>query len=264
MEEERVLSAEEVAEYGEFKRVQREREITLTLKKLVLDASRRENDRASVKRACESAKNLNAIGVLTSPVNAAYACKQFPQTEERSPSVIVKVGGTGESVIAVKKYETKKAVRQGADGIRLVPCYSALLSGEYNYLKREIKTVRRAVKRGTLMLALDDGAVQEKDVALGVRAAVAARADGVSVRGDYDLVLAAVEAAEGKVFVEANGVQNAAQLKLLLRAGVLRAVTDNGDKLAEELRSSANEEPRTVTNTEQEKEGQTESQEEEQ
>ena len=41
MEQSAVLSAAEAAEFGEFKRYRRETEISLTLKKLVLDASGR-------------------------------------------------------------------------------------------------------------------------------------------------------------------------------------------------------------------------------
>jgi len=236
--EEQVLSASEVAEYGEFKRVQREREVALTLRRLVIDVSRREHDRAAIKRACESAKNLNAAGITVSPVNTAFARKLLPKKQERRPSLIVTVGGTGESLIAVKKTETKKSVRQGADGVRLIPCYSALLNGEFNYIRREAKTVRRAVKHGTFVLALDDGAIRESEIVRGVKAAVAAHADGVSVRGETDLALAAIEAAEGRLFVEAEGIQNAAQLRILLRAGVMRAATDHGEKLAQELRNS--------------------------
>lgn len=238
--EEQILSAAEAAEFGEFKRVQREREVVLTLKKLVTDASRRENDRAALKRACESAVHLGAAAIIVSPVNVVYTRKQLPKKEDRLPSLIATVGGTGESLIAVKKTEAKRALRQGADGVRLIPCNSALIAGEYNYIKREIKTVRKAVKHGILIVSLCDGAIGEREITLGVKAAVAARADGVSVRGETELALAAIEAAEGRVFAEADGVQNAAQLKQLLRAGVLRAVTDRGEKLAEELRNSLN------------------------
>ena len=41
-----VLSATEVVEYEEFKRSRREAEIAVTLKRLIIDASRREADKA--------------------------------------------------------------------------------------------------------------------------------------------------------------------------------------------------------------------------
>lgn len=235
-----MVSAQEVAEFDEFKRVQREREIALTLKKLVIDASCREYDRTMLKRACVGATDLNAIGLIVSPVHIAFVRRQLPRKEVRSISVIVVAGGTGESLISVKKSEVRRALRQGADGVRLVPCNSALLGGEFNYIKREAKAIRKTVKRGSFILSLCDGALKEKDVALGVKAAVAARADGICVRGEIDLVLAAIETAAGRLFVEADRVQNVSQLQLLLRAGVLRAATDRGEKLAEELRSCLN------------------------
>lgn len=71
----KVLSAAEVAEFGEFKRARREAEISFTLNKLLIDASRRETDRAALKRACETALKLNASGVQVSPINVAAAKK---------------------------------------------------------------------------------------------------------------------------------------------------------------------------------------------
>lgn len=232
MEEEVTLSAAEVAEYGEFKRARREAEISFTLAKLIIDASRRETDHAALKRACDAAVKLKAAGVLVSPVNVAAAKKLLAGSEI---SVNCIVGGTGESLISVKKIETKKAVRLGSAGVRLVLCYSRLTGGGINYLKREVKRVRRAVRKGSLIVSLEDHSLKEEDVSLGVRAACAGKANGVCVRGETELVLRAVKEAAGRLTVEVSGVENAEQLRLLLKAGAVRATTGCGEKISEEL-----------------------------
>ncbi len=228
----RVLSAAEVAEFGEFKRARREAEISFTLNKLLIDASRRETDRAALKRACETALKLNASGVQVSPVNVAAAKKQLGKN--KAPVCCI-VGGTGETLISVKKTEAKKALRMGAKEIRLVLCYSQLTGGGVSYLKREIRRVRRAVKKGKLTVSLEDHSLDVEEVAVGVRAAVAGKADAVCVRGETALVLRSVKEAEGKLGVEVSGVENAEQLRLLLKSGAVRATTGNGEKIAEEL-----------------------------
>lgn len=239
MEEEgKVLSPSEAAEYGEFKRARREAEISFTLTKLVIDASRRETDRAALKRACETAVRLNASGVLVSPVNVAAARKLLGKSET---PVCCLVGGSGESLMTIKRLEAKKAFRMGARQIRLVLCYSQLMGGGFQYLKREIKRVRRAVRKGTLTVSLEDHSLDVEEVAFGVRAAALAGADTVCVRGESGFVLRAVKEAGGRMTIEASGVENAEQLRLLMKSGAMRVTTGNGDRIADELYQSLNE-----------------------
>ncbi|MGN0823178.1 MAG: hypothetical protein ACI4NG_05335 [Candidatus Gallimonas sp.] len=232
MEEEitEIPSAEAI-EYAEFKRVRRETEISIALKKLTVDASRRETDKTALKRACDSAVRLKADGVLVSPVNVAAARRLLPATAR----LCCLVGGTGESLIAVKKTEAKRAARQGAKEIRLIPCYSALRGGLSGYLKREVKRVRRAVKKCAFVVSLDDRTLGAEEIACGVRAAAEGGADGVSVRGETDALLRALEVGGEKLKIDCSGVENAEQFRLLVKAGASRAATGNGDKIAEEL-----------------------------
>lgn len=232
MEQSAVLSAAEAAEFGEFKRYRRETEISLTLKKLVLDASGRETDKHALKAVCESAKRLGAACVLVSPVNASAARRNLDGSGV--PFCCI-VGGTGESITAVKKTEAKKAVRQGAGELRLIPCYSALVGGNLSYLKREIKRVKRAAKKCALTVALDDRALSADQVAFGVRAACEGKADAVCVRGETALVLRAQQVASGRISSDVSFVENAEQLRLLVKAGARRAVTGNGERIAEDL-----------------------------
>ncbi len=225
-----ILSAAEAAEFGEFKRTKRETEISFTLRKLIIDASRRESDKFVLKRACESAERLNAAGLLVSPVNVVGARKQIVSTP-----VYCTVGGMGESLISVKKIEAKKAIRQGAKQIKLMLCYSALTGGNFAYLKREIKRIRRVVKKRTLIVSLEDHSLGEDAIVLGVKAACAAKADGVCVRGEASLVVRAIEAGSGRIFVEVADVENASQLRLLMKAGAEHAYTVCGEKIAEDL-----------------------------
>ncbi len=233
-----IVSAEEAAEFGEFKRSRREAEIALLLKKVVVDASRRETDRHALKGACDCAKKFGARGVLVSPVGVSAAKKFLAGAE---PCVVCLVGGTGESLPALKRAEAKRAARQGAREILLVPCYSALAGGNASYLKREVKKVKRAAKRNAVFLLLDDHTLTEDDVALGTRAAKEGRADGVCVRGEPRLVLRALTVGGGRLSVHCTGVENAAQLRTAVRAGAMSASSRALEEIAEELYFSLGE-----------------------
>lgn len=229
-----LLPAEEAAEYVEFKRTKREAEILLTLKKIIVDASRRETDGVLLKKACEFARRAHASGILLSPVNVPPARRLL----HGDVKIVCLVGGTGETLPAVKKTEAKRCMRAGAAEIRLVPCYSALIGGNLTYLKREIAKVRRAVRGCSVILSLEDHTLGEDEIALGVRAAAEGGASGVCVRGETPLLLRAEEAASGKLFVDCSGVENAEQLRSLLHLGASRVVSRCAERIGEELWSS--------------------------
>ena len=229
---ERTISEAEAAEFEEFQRTRREAEAELTLKKLQVDVSHRETDRHSLYAACDFAKKIGAFSVTVSPVNVSAARRRL----NGSPSMICcNVGGTGESLVSVKQKEAKRAVSQGAKVIRLVPCYSALFGGNTGYLKREVKKVRRAAKKCRVVLSLDDHALSKEDIERGVAAAVEGKADAVSVRGETDLVLFAVRCSAGRLSVEASGVENSEQMRMLLRSGTEYVLTSNAEHVSEEL-----------------------------
>lgn len=231
-----ILSAAEAAEYVEFKRTRREAEIALMLHRIVVDASRRETEKHALKTACENAKKIGAGGVLVSPVNVSAAHRNLAGSAVK---IACLVGGTGESLPSVKKTEAKKAIRQGATELRLVLCHSALAGGNLGYLKREIKKIRKTAKKCALIVSLEDHTFSEENIALGVRAACEAKADGVAVRGEISLVLCAATAAAGRTETDCTDVENAEQLRTVFQAGAARATTRNAELICEELYSAS-------------------------
>ncbi len=237
--ETRTLSPTEAAEFEEYKRQKRETEVVLTLKRLILDGSRRETDKESLRKIFQTAEKLGAEGVLVSPVNVAFARRALTGTKTK---VVCLAGGTGESLPVVKRNEAKRAAKQGAREIRLVCCYAALVSGNLAYLKREVKRVRRSVKKCLFTLSLEDHSLGEEQIAVAVRAAVEGGADCVTVRGELSLALRALEAGGGKIKVDCSGVENSERLRLLVKAGVSRLTTGNGEQIARELYAAVEEE----------------------
>ncbi len=229
------LTPAEAAEFTEFKRTRRETEVLLALKKMIVDASRRESAGEMLKKGCELAKRMHAGGILVSSANVGIARRLL---KEQGAHVICLVGGTGECMPAVKQYEAKRAVRMGASEIRLVPCYSALVGRDLHYLRREVKRVRRAARGCPVVLSLEDRTLEEEEIALGVRAAAEGGAAGVCVRGETPVLLQAVESGAGKLFTDCSGVENAEQFRTLLHLGAARLTTPCPDRIADDLFSA--------------------------
>ncbi len=241
--DEMILSAAEAAEYGEFKRTRREAEISVSLHKLIVDASRRETDKFTLKSACNCVRKLFSYGVLVSPVGIAAAKRHLAESESY---VIALVGGTGETLLSVKRYEAKKAIAAGAKEIRLVLCYSALKAGNLGYLKREVKKLKKTARKLALVVSVEDHTLSSDEVALAVRCACDGGADAVCVRGETELVLRALRVSAGKIRVDASGVENAEQLRALQKAGAACITTACAEKIAEEMYKMAKEEGRQI------------------
>lgn len=199
--------------------------LALALGRIVADASAPQLTDAALKALCGQAKGSAFFGVLVSPVRVPLAKKLLGASGVR---VICLAGGTGESLPAVKRAEVRRAVRMGAREIYLFPCRSALAEGRAAYLKREVKTIRRAAKKASVLLVL--GGLPPAQVALGVRAAAEGGADGVCVRAED--ALPAVEGGAGRLRIDALCAGDARSLEDCLRLGAVRVCTPRPEQLA--------------------------------
>ena len=244
-----VLSAGEAVRYREFLRRKREAETALMLHRLVADLTS-VSDRASLRSGVEGAVRLGAFGVLVTPdklppvrkllKEGGKGAQRGDQNSTDALRLFVLVGGTGETLPAVKKYEVKKAVRLGADALVFVPSVMLFRGGTVQAVRREWRPVLRAAGRKEVFVALTDPRLKREEVLSGARAAEKARAFGVVVRGEPETA-AAVAKAVGRLAVCADGAENGGQLDLLLKAGAGHVFTAQTGRIAKELARQAGE-----------------------
>lgn len=260
-----VLSAGEAVRYREFLRRKRETETALMLHRLVADLTS-VSDRASLRAGVEGAVRLGAFGVLVTPDKlppvrkllqesgksgqpaaqtadqpAAQASAQTSaQLGAGVPRLFALIGGTGETLPAVKKYEARKAVRLGADALVFLPSVMLFRGYTAQASRREWRPVLRAAGKRGVFVALTDPRLKREEILSGVRAAQKARAFGVVVGGEPETAAAAAKAA-GQLSVCADGAENGGQLDLLLKAGAGYVLTRQTGRIAKELELQAKE-----------------------
>lgn len=255
----RVLSAGEAARFREFLRRRKETELALMLHRLISDLTS-VSDRAALRVGVESAVRMGAFGVLVTPdklplvrkllqesgksgqpdaqTAAQTAAQPAAQTAAGVPRLFALIGGTGETLPAVKKYEARKAVRLGAEALVLLPSVMLLHGGAVQAAKREWRPVLRAAGKRGVFVSLADPALNGEETLSGVRAAKKAGAAGVVVRGEVAIVSAAFREA---CPVCTQGVGSAEELSLLCKAGAGYAFTAQAECLAGELRQLTEE-----------------------
>ena len=251
----RVLSAGEAARFREFLRRRKETELALMLHRLISDLTS-VSDRAALRAGVEGAVRMGAFGVLVTPDKlplvrkllqesgksgqpaAQTAAQPAAQTVAGVPRLFALIGGTGETLPAVKKYEARKAVRLGAEALVLLPSVMLLHGGAVQAAKREWRPVLRAAGKRGVFVALTDLSLNGEETLSGVRAANKAGAAGVVVRGEVAIVSAAFREA---CPVCTQGVGSAEELSLLCKAGAGYAFTAQAECLAGELRQLTKE-----------------------
>ena len=247
----RVLSAGEAARFREFLRRRKETELALMLHRLISDLTS-VSDRAALRAGVESAVRMGAFGVLVTPdklplvrkllqesgKSGQPAAQASVQTAAGVPRLFALIGGTGETLPAVKKYEARKAVRLGAEALVLLPSVMLLHGGAVQAAKREWRPVLRAAGKRGVFVALTDPSLNGEETLSGVRAANKAGAAGVVVRGEVAIVSAAFREA---CPVCTQGVGSAEELSLLCKAGAGYAFTAQAECLAGELRQLTKE-----------------------
>ena len=259
----RVLSAGEAARFREFLRRRKETELALMLHRLISDLTS-VSDRAALRAGVESAVRMGAFGVLVTPDKLPLVRKLLQESGKSGqpaaqtadqpaaqasaqtsaqlgagvPRLFALIGGTGETLPAVKKYEARKAVRLGAEALVLLPSVMLLHGGAVQAAKREWRPVLRAAGKRGVFVALTDLSLNGEETLSGVRAANKAGAAGVVVRGEVAIVSAAFREA---CPVCTQGVGSAEELSLLCKAGAGYAFTAQAECLAGELRQLTKE-----------------------
>lgn len=238
------ISASELKEFEEFKRQKKLTELRRLLRTIDHTLLKQTATRADIKKLCDEAREFGFYSVCVQPVYVS-ACRDFLR---HSPAVkIACVVGfpMGENLTATKVYETKCAVRDGADEIDMVICVSAVKNGNYSYVKKEIRQVVKAAKGNPVKVILETSLLTRDEM---LRAAACARDAGAAFvktstgyfgegakAEDVKLLKSTVGQACG---VKASGgIRTAEQFQEMIDAGADRIGTSAGKEIAGALQN---------------------------
>lgn len=218
--EERVsITAHEAMEYRDFKRQRKRAEILSAIARSegVLSG----NDDAG--RTAEYAAKLRQAAVLLTPSRLESVGKFF---HRRAVATDCIVGGNGETLTKVKRYEARLAARLQAKEITLVLSPYQVTHCRYAEIRKEIKKIGRAARKVKLKVWIDNAYPRTNISRMarlcaetGVSYFCVPYFDGCeSLRGDLS----------GGCKLQISNVQNLEQYRRLVAAGVGRIVTDRG------------------------------------
>ena len=176
----------------------------------LLDPRATEGD---IEKLCDIAYKNQYYGVCVNSVNVSYAKSYILKNLSNSLKLISVVGfPLGASSIDVKCFEMKNAINDGADEIDFVINIGKIKSGDFEYIKNELKTIRKISKKVVLKCIFEICYLDENEIIKLSRLCVKYGIDfiktstGFGVTGaNESMVQLIVKEVSGKCKVKASG-----------------------------------------------------------
>lgn len=191
----------------------------------------------TVKRICDEAMEYGFASVCINPCHVAYCADYLKDSDVNVCTVIGFPLGANTS--AVKAFETKDAIANGADEIDMVMNIGALKDKNYNLVRDDVKAVVEAANGTLVKVILETCLLTEDEIKKACELCVEAKADyvktstGFSTRGaTIEDVRIMKEAVHGKAKVKAaGGVRTPEDMVKIVAAGADRIGTSAGCSL---------------------------------
>ena len=191
----------------------------------------------TVKRICDEAMEYGFASVCINPCHVAYCADYLKDSDVNVCTVIGFPLGANTS--AVKAFETKDAIANGADEIDMVMNIGALKDKNYDLVRNDVKAVVEAANGTLVKVILETCLLTEDEIKKACELGVEAKADyvktstGFSTRGaTIEDVRIMKEAVHGKAKVKAaGGVRTPEDMVKIVAAGADRIGTSAGCSL---------------------------------
>ena len=191
----------------------------------------------TVKRICDEAMEYGFASVCINPCHVAYCADYLKDSDVNVCTVIGFPLGANTS--AVKAFETKDAIANGADEIDMVMNIGALKDKNYDLVRDDVKAVVEAANGTLVKVILETCLLTEDEIKKACELCVEAKADyvktstGFSTRGaTIEDVRIMKEAVHGKAKVKAaGGVRTPEGMVKIVAAGADRIGTSAGCSL---------------------------------
>lgn len=192
-----------------------------------------------VRRICGEAKQYGFFSVCINPYWVAYAKELLQGTDVKVCTVIG--FPLGANTTDVKEYETRNALKNGADEIDMVINLGALKSGDYDTVLSDISAVRKACEGHILKVIIETSQLTEEEKVKTCELAAKAGADFVKTSTGFtgggataaDVALMRKSVPAGMQVKASGGVRSREDFDAMTAAGATRIGASSGVKIIE-------------------------------
>ena len=199
---------------------------------------------ADIEKLCKEAKEFDFASVC---VNPGYVAKSKQLLEGSDVKVCTVIGfPLGATSTESKVFETKQAVKDGADEIDMVINISRLKENDDEFVLNEMKKIRRACRGKVLKVIIETCLLTDEEKIRACKLSKKAHADFVKTSTGFCKWGAKVEdvklmrkAVGKKLGVKASGgIHSAEEMLAMIKAGATRIGASAGVQIMNELNAT--------------------------
>lgn len=199
---------------------------------------------ADIEKLCKEAREFDFASVC---VNPGYVAKSKKLLEGSDVKVCTVIGfPLGATSTESKVFETKQAIKDGADEVDMVINVSRLKENDDEFVLNEIKKIRRASKGKVLKVIIETCLLTDEEKVRACKLSKKAHADFVKTSTGFSKWGAKVEdvklmrkAVGKKVGVKASGgVHSGEEMLAMIKAGATRIGASAGVQIMNELNAT--------------------------
>ena len=195
--------------------------------------------RADIERVCAEARKYGFCSVCINPVWVAYAKQLLKGSDVKVCTVIGFPLGANTS--AVKAYETKDALNNGADEIDMVINIGALKDKDYDTVLADIQAVRQACQGHTLKVIIETSQLTDDEKVKACEISAQAGADFVKTSTGFtgggataaDVALMKKSIPAHMQVKASGGVRTREDFDAMVSAGATRIGASSGVQIVE-------------------------------
>ena len=195
--------------------------------------------RADIERVCAEARKYGFCSVCINPVWVAYAKQLLKGSDVKVCTVIGFPLGANTS--AVKAYETKDALNNGADEIDMVINIGALKDKDYDTVLADIQAVRKECQGHTLKVIIETSQLTDDEKVKACEISAQAGADFVKTSTGFtgggataaDVALMKKSIPAHMQVKATGGVRTSKEFDAKVSAGATRIGASSGVKIVE-------------------------------
>lgn len=190
----------------------------------------------------DEAKKYNFLGVCVNPLYVRLAKEHLAGSNVKIVTVVGFPLGANKS--EAKAYETKLAIEDGADEIDMVINVTAIKNQDYEFVKKDIETVKALCEDKPLKVILETDLLDKAEIKKACEICVQAKADFVKTSTGFvkngvgakieDVKLMYETVSPNGLRVKASGgIRDKETAVKMLKAGAERLGTSSGVKIVE-------------------------------
>lgn len=249
MDEFTTFKKEEQALFEDFKRKINLQAAQAQIKKLEYNLSDVTSGLSAIKTACADAANLQLGGVCVAPSFVKSCAAFLGRPQKRKSTLIACISyPNGGDTTEIKVKAVKQAIKDGADEVEVTAPIAQIRDGNFQYVKRELKKLRRAVKNRSLRISAECSLLSKHDIMRLCLIAADCRVNSVKTAsvgwaGEDGKTIADIRSAiKDKCTIKAEGISSVTELSTAIDMGAVVVGSKNAPSVARYILAAAKNE----------------------